>query len=70
MTLEQGGHQDISLQRYEWVFEGEEQGMVVVGGCHGMGRKPGDGGGLELVLSVQHTSFPVAPAGRMLSWVS
>lgn len=30
---------------------------------------PGQGG-LELVLSVQHTSFPVAPAGRMLSWVS
>lgn len=27
-------------------------------------------GGLELVLSVQHTSFPAAPAGRMFSWVS
>lgn len=26
--------------------------------------------GLELLLSVQHTSFPAAPAGRMLSWVS
>lgn len=48
-------------------------------GSHGIGCKPGtgvggggggSGGGLELVLSVQHTSFPVAPVGRMLSWVS
>lgn len=30
---------------------------------------PGQGG-LELVLSVQHTSFPAAPVDRMLSWVS
>lgn len=31
----------------------------------------GDGrGGWGGRLSVQHTSFPAAPAGRMLSWVS
>lgn len=27
-------------------------------------------GGDEGWMSVQHTSFPAAPAGRMLSWVS
>lgn len=47
------------------VFEEVLGGWGVVGWDISPGR-----GGLELVLSVQHTSFPVAPVGRMFSWVS
>lgn len=56
------GHRDISLQRYEWVSGGEGDVME-------WDVSPGQGD-LKLVLSVQHTSFPAAPVGRMLSWVS
>lgn len=60
---------DVSLQRYERGFLHWERAMGSVPNV-GAQHPRMVGGGLELVSSVQHTSFPVAPAGRMFSWVS
>lgn len=65
--MEGGGNRTSASRGTNGVFGGVLGRWGVVG--WGWDISPGRGG-LELVLSVQHTSFPVAPVGRMFSWVS
>ena len=67
--VEHRGHGDSFLQRYEGFFDKGDVAGVSWNGTQARDRG-GWGGARAGVGSVQHTSFPEAPAGRMLSWVS